>query len=95
MWFHDQFSMVIFIFSLKQYMLGECAKTRFMEVKTPSRSTIIGYVDAVNKLHTFQEKIPTDSKQIDRQSLIWENIKLGSPYLDEWEDLFTNSNTDL
>lgn len=48
----------------------------------------MGYVGASDGLHTFQEKIPIESKQSTVKSILWDRIKLGSPHLNEWHDLF-------
>lgn len=75
-------------------MLGQCTKIRFHETKTPNRTTLIGYVNAVDKLVPFQEKLSADSKQTDVQTVLWEKIKLASSHLQEWDDLFTDDNSE-
>lgn len=54
----------------------------------------MGYVDAVDKLHPFQEKLPVETKQTDVQSMLWEKIKLASPHLNEWNSLFKNERSE-
>lgn len=71
-------------------MLAECTKIRFHETRTHNRTTVMGYVASADKLRPFQEKIPFDSKETDERTILWNNIKLGSSHLDEWNDLFSN-----
>ncbi|XP_055315629.1 uncharacterized protein LOC129575714 [Sitodiplosis mosellana] len=74
--------------AFKKCMLGECTKLRFHEIRTQNHTTLMGYVATADKLRPFQEKISADSKQIDETTTLWNYIKLGSPHLDEWNDLF-------
>lgn len=80
-------------------MLGECTNLQYHEAKTSKRTTLTGYLSVAGKLFTFQEKIPTntnDDNTTDKsQSVLWDQIKLGSQHLDEWSDLFSMNNVDL
>lgn len=71
-------------------MLGQCTKLRFHEIRTQNWTTLQGYVAVDEKLHPFTEKISADSKQTDEATTLWNQIKLGSSHLDEWNDLFSN-----
>lgn len=68
-------------------MLGECTKTQFYTTKKHNRTTLTGYVGGADKMHLFQEKIEADSK-VDSETVLWNKVKLASPYLDEWNKLF-------
>lgn len=68
-------------------MLGECTKTQFYATKKHNRTTLTGYVGGADKMHLFQEKIEADSK-VDSETVLWNKVKLASPYLDEWNNLF-------
>lgn len=77
----------IFFLRLKKSLLGECTKVQFYETKKQNRTTLTGYVAAADKLHPFQEKISADS-EINSKAVLWNKIKLASPYLNEWNALF-------
>lgn len=76
-----------FFLRLKKSLLGECTKVQFYETKKQNRTTLTGYVAAADKLHPFQEKIPADS-EMNSKTVLWNKIKLASPYLNEWNALF-------
>lgn len=87
-------------------MLGECTKLKCHEVKTSKRITLSGYLSAAGELFTFQEKIPINTNDVEMidsnesaadnvQTVLWNQMKLGSQHLDEWSDLFSMNNTDL
>ncbi|XP_031617776.1 uncharacterized protein LOC116337392 [Contarinia nasturtii] len=76
--------------AFKKSLLGECTKIRFNEIKKHNRTTLVGYVATADKLHPFEEKISTESKPADVSSILWNNIKLSSSHLNDWDDLFFN-----
>lgn len=86
-------------------MLGECAKLQYTDTKTPNQIALTGYLSAAGKVHTFDEKIPTNknddettepNRSSDKlQPVLWNHIKFGSQHLDEWGELFLMDSTDL
>lgn len=87
---------------LKLRLLGECTKLQYHDTKTPNQIILTGYSHAAGELHIFDEKIPTnknDDETTDTadklQSVLWDQIKLGSQHLDDWNGLFSMDNTEL
>lgn len=64
---------------------------RFHESTSHGNITIAGYTNNGHELKTFEENIPQDPRAKEKiTAIIWENMKLASNHMSQWDDLFSD-----
>lgn len=58
-----------------------------MEKKSLNEITVRGYTVTDDELYPFETTVTEESDEITRQ-ILWNQINLNSPFVQEWSDLF-------
>lgn len=78
---------------LKLKILQDSTRLNFREKITMHRTKLEGYVAGDDQIYPFEQITDNNiENQIDDTDVLWNTIKMASTHIDEWQQLFAESN---